>query len=160
MRLLIAAAGRLKSGPELELVADYRKRAAGVGKPLGFSQLDIVEIEAPKGLKGPSLKNKEAQLLLAAAPDGAKRIALHEKGKSLASAALAETLAAWRDDGAPAAAFFIGGADGHGQDVLDKADLRLALGPATWPHMLVRVMLTEQIYRATTILAGHPYHRV
>ncbi|MGE0409759.1 MAG: 23S rRNA (pseudouridine(1915)-N(3))-methyltransferase RlmH [Amphiplicatus sp.] len=158
MRLCIAAVGKLRSGAEAGLVADYAARIAATGRSIGFSEFKIIEIEAPKGLDGAMRQTREAALLLAAAPPG-KRVILDERGADLASIDMARRLGGWRDDGVGDAVFFIGGADGLGRALRDDADLALAFGRATWPHLLVRAMLCEQIYRAMTILAGHPYHR-
>ncbi|MBV9586320.1 MAG: 23S rRNA (pseudouridine(1915)-N(3))-methyltransferase RlmH, partial [Alphaproteobacteria bacterium] len=105
------------------------------------------------------LKAREAELLLAARPSNARLVALDERGEEWSSRDLAGRLAAWRDHGANTVAFAIGGADGLGQVVLEEADAILSLGTMTWPHLLVRTMLLEQLYRAQQILAGHPYHR-
>lgn len=156
MRLAIAAAGRLRSGPEADLIDDYAKRIRGLGRGLGFTAFDIREIEAPKGLAGEKRREREGALLWEATPQ-ARRIALDERGDNLSSEDLARRIALMRDEGAGEAAFLIGGADGHHPAL--KPDHRIAFGRATFPHMLVRVMLTEQIYRALTILSGHPYHR-
>jgi len=110
-------------------------------------------------LPAAALKAREAQLILEALPAGARLIALDEGGALWSSRALSERLAAWRDQGVAELAFAIGGADGLGAAVFDRADATLSLGPMTWPHLLVRGMLLEQLYRAQQILAGHPYHR-
>ncbi|MFQ5563644.1 MAG: 23S rRNA (pseudouridine(1915)-N(3))-methyltransferase RlmH [Parvularculaceae bacterium] len=159
MRLVIAAVGRLKKGPEASLVEEYAKRIRAAGRKLGFSKFEICEVEAPRGLEGKALKAREGALLLAAAPADASLVALDEHGDSLSSFEFASMLAKWRDAGASSAVFLIGGADGHGEEVFEAAHARLAFGSATWPHMLVRAMLCEQLYRAITILSGHPYHR-
>lgn len=159
MRLVIAAVGRLKSGPEAELVGDYAARIRNGGRKVGLTNFSLIEIEAPRGLEGPARIAREAALLEAAAPREARRIILDQRGESRSSNAFAKLLGDWRDQGAPAACFFIGGADGLSRNIRESAELSLAFGPATWPHMLVRAMLCEQIYRAMTILAGHPYHR-
>lgn len=159
MRLVIAAVGRLKSGPEADLIAAYATRIKGGGRSVGFTDLTIAEVEAPRGLEGPVRTAREGELLAAAAPAGARRLILDERGKLISSEDFAALLADWRDHGAPAACFFIGGADGLDRSIRESADTMLAFGRATWPHMLVRAMLCEQIYRAMTILAGHPYHR-
>lgn len=159
MRLVVAAIGRLKQGPEAEIVADYGARIKTAGRQIGFSDFAVAEAEAPKGLSGEARRKRESELLLAAAPDGAKRAVLDERGKDFSSEAFADLLAAWRDQGAGAAVFFIGGADGHGEAIRAQADITIAFGRATFPHLLVRAMLCEQIYRAMTILSGHPYHR-
>lgn len=159
MRLKIAAVGRLRSGPEAALVEEYATRIRAAGRALGFSDFRIDEVEAPKGLDGEARRRKESAALLDASAGGARRIALDERGRALSSEEFATLIARWRDEGAPEIAFLIGGADGHERSLLDSANLALAFGKATFPHMLVRVMLAEQIYRAVTILAGHPYHR-
>lgn len=162
MRLLIAAAGRLRAGPEKALFDDYVKRLSW--------PLTLREVEARGRLSGAELKIREGEMLLAALDRGAKGakpgrragrrlLALDERGSDLTSPAFATRLAAWRDQGAEEIAFVIGGADGLDQAVRDRADELIAFGHMTWPHMLVRVMLAEQIYRAQQILAGHPYHR-
>jgi 23S rRNA (pseudouridine1915-N3)-methyltransferase len=150
MRLVIAAAGGWKKGPERDLYDHYAAR-------ITFA-LDLREIEQKKKLKPAALKAREAELLLAQVPDGAVIVALDEKAKTLTSMAFAKKLGMWRDD-ARDVAFLIGGADGLDDAVSKRADLVLGLGAMTWPHLLVRGMLAEQIYRAQCILAGHPYHR-
>lgn len=159
MRLVVAAVGKLRSGPESALVHDYLRRARDLGRQIGFAGFDLQEVDAPKTLTGPKRQAREGALLLGAAPDSAMLIALDERGKNLASEDFAAVLARGRDDGVKGAAFLIGGADGHDRTVMDAASLTLSFGAATWPHMLVRVMLAEQLYRAMTILSGHPYHR-
>jgi 23S rRNA (pseudouridine1915-N3)-methyltransferase len=119
----------------------------------------ILELEEKRKLPPPQLKAREAELILAALPAGARLVALDERGQSWSSRELAERLAAWRDRGAATLAFAIGGADGLGQPVVERADAVLSLGAMTWPHLLVRSLLLEQLYRAQQILAGHPYHR-
>lgn len=151
MRLWLAAVGRLRSGPVRDLVDDY----------LGRSPWPIAlrEVEVKKRLSGDELRRAEAALLLQAIPDGATVVALDERGRELSSAAFAARLDAWREAGVADLAFLIGGADGHGEAVRRRAELSLALGRMTWPHLLVRAMLAEQLYRAQMILTGHPYHR-
>jgi 23S rRNA (pseudouridine1915-N3)-methyltransferase len=134
-----------------ELQALYARRIA--------SPLTIVELEERRRLPTAALKAREAQLVLGALPPGAFLVALDERGAAWSSRALADRIAAWRDRGVPELAFAIGGADGLGCAVLDQAHATLSLGPMTWPHLLVRGMLLEQLYRAQQILAGHPYHR-
>ena len=159
MRLLIAAIGKMRGRAEATLVDDYLDRARGFGRRIGFSDVALKEFEAPRALTGPALKKREGELLLAAAPDGAKFFVLDEAGENISSEKLAALLERMRDDGAPEAAFFIGGADGHDAPLRDQADHLISFGKATWPHMLVRAMLAEQLYRSMTILSGHPYHR-
>lgn len=155
MRILIVAVGRLKDCPEAAMTADYLKRAAAAGKQLGFKSVDLAEVEA----KPPGDARAEAGALYRATPNDARKILLDERGAEWTSRQLAEKLARWRDDGAASACFWIGGADGVSQSVKDNADEKLALGRQTWPHRLVRAMISEQIYRAVTILSGNPYHR-
>ncbi len=155
MRLSLLAVGRLRGGPMAALYDDYAGRLRG--QPLG--PLALREVEEKRPLAGDALKQREAELLLAACPAGARLVALDGGGRALSSERLAETLGRWRDEGAGEAAFAIGGADGHGAALLARADLTLSLGAMTWPHLLVRVMLAEQLFRADSILSGHPYHR-
>jgi 23S rRNA (pseudouridine1915-N3)-methyltransferase len=159
MRITIAAIGKMRAGPEAALTGDFIKRAQNLGRNLGFSGPELIEMEAPRGLTGAKRQAREGELLLSAAPSAATIICLDERGKNMPREKLASLLSQWRDDGASDAAFLIGGADGHDAAVLAKASLSLSFGAATWPHMLVRVMLAEQLYRAMTILSGHPYHR-
>ena len=151
MQNLIVAVGRWKAGPEKALYGLYEKRIQ--------PRLQLKEVEEKKRLSRAELIRLEGQLLLSAVPDGARIVVLDGIGKGLSSRVLAETLGRWRDDGVRSAAFLIGGAAGHGQTTLQRADLKLSLGPQTWPHMMVRAMLAEQLYRTQTILSGHPYHR-
>jgi 23S rRNA (pseudouridine1915-N3)-methyltransferase len=159
MRLLIAAVGRLKAGPERELLARYLERANAAGKPLSLTPLDVTEISESPAQTATKRKADEAKALTSAIPQKAKLIALDERGKSIGSEDFAKKLARFRDDGAPATAFLIGGADGLDEALRKKADLTLGYGAATFPHQIVRILLAEQIYRAITILSGHPYHR-
>ena len=158
MKVGIIAVGRMKQGPERELVARYLDRAIATGKPLGLTGFAVSELAESRAAAA-ARKAEEAKTIRAANPDGAITIALDEHGKSIASEAFAQRLARWRDDGKPAVSFLIGGADGLDPGVLAAADLTLSFSPLTWPHQLVRIMLAEQLYRATTILSGHPYHR-
>jgi 23S rRNA (pseudouridine1915-N3)-methyltransferase len=120
----------------------------------------IVELEERRRLPAAVLKAREADLILGALPPAARLVALDERGVAWSSDTLAERIAAWRDQGLPELAFAIGGADGLAGTILDRADTTLSLGPMTWPHLLARSMLLEQLYRAQQILAGHPYHRI
>ena len=155
MRLHLCAVGRLRAGPERALVDDYVKRFDRTGRPLGLGPLAEHEVEDRKG----GGRTAEAALLARAIPAGAALAVLDERGRTLSSPDLAAMLARWRDAGRADAAFVIGGADGVAPDLRDRADLVLSFGAMVWPHMLVRVMLAEQLYRAATILAGSPYHR-
>ena len=153
VRLRICAVGRLKPGPERALVEDYAARLARAGRPVSIGPLDVQEVEARGGMAA------EAALLERAAPEGARVAALDERGRMLSSPDLAELLARWRDEGARDAAFLIGGADGLDEGLRGRAEMALSLGPMVWPHKLARAMLSEQLYRAASILAGTPYHR-
>lgn len=151
MRLSLIAVGRDRDMAVDTLVERYRERSPW---PLNLQTVDV-----KKGLKGDPLKAAEGDLLLAKVPDGAKVVALDERGKDLTSIQLAVRLGGWRDDGSRDIAFLIGGADGFDARIRERADLVLRLGRLTWPHMMVRAMLAEQLYRAQMILNGHPYHR-
>jgi len=155
LKLSILAVGRLRGGPEKLLVDDYLSRLDAAGRPLALGPARVVEVE-DKRRRG---REAEAELLLARIPAGAAAIALDERGKTLSSPGFADLLARLRDEGRPETCLMIGGADGHGRAALDRADATISLGKMVWPHMLVRVMLAEQLYRAVSILAGAPYHR-
>ncbi len=159
MRLLIAAVGRQKAGPEAAIVEEYLGRIRAAGRPLGVFDVEVREIEAPKGADASKRKRLESELLLAAIPDRARTIVLDGRGDQMSSESFARLLADWRDQGTPVIAFLIGGAEGLDRPALAAADRTIGFGAATWPHLLVRAMLVEQIYRAMTILSGHPYHR-
>lgn len=156
MRVRIAAVGRLSSrAPEAALIEDYLTRFTQTGRSLGLGPAAVAEVEDRKGGGKPA----EAALLLRQIPDGAAVIALDERGRTLNSPQFAEALGRFRDQGRPDAVCLIGGADGLDPQLRDRADLVISFGAMVWPHMLVRVMLAEQLYRAATILAGGPYHR-
>ncbi|MBI3709332.1 MAG: 23S rRNA (pseudouridine(1915)-N(3))-methyltransferase RlmH [Proteobacteria bacterium] len=154
MRVFVIAVGRArggKAGPEGALFAEYTRRLAW--------PVTVREVEERRKLPPADRKRREGELLLAALPHGARRIVLDARGRTLSSEDFAARLSAWEGRGAAALAFVIGGADGLAPAVLEGADLVLSLGPMTWPHLLVRAMLAEQLYRAQAILQGHPYHR-
>lgn len=155
MRLHVCAVGRLRAGPERDLVDDYTTRLDRTGRPLGLGPLTEHEVEDKKNLGMAA----EAALLERAIPSGALIATLDERGRVLSSPEFAEQLARWRDTGRQDVAFVIGGADGIDPALRAKAEFSLSFGRMVWPHMLVRVMLAEQIYRAATILGGGPYHR-
>ena len=159
MRIVIAAVGRLKQGPERELAAAYRKRAEQVGRAFGLRDIEIVEIRESRAADAERRRIEESIAIAQVIPERAVVIILDQRGNSLDSAALAASLREWRAEDRPAVCFIIGGADGLAPNLTGQAKLKLAFGAATWPHQLVRVMLLEQLYRAGTILAGHPYHR-
>ena len=159
MRLVVIAVGRLKQGPERELAERYRERFDDIGRKLGFRGLAVHEIPESRARDTATRISEEAAAIAAAIPEKSVLVALDEHGKSIDSATFARQLGQWRDEGIANTIFAIGGADGLSPDLQRKAKLRIAFGSATWPHQMVRVMLLEQIYRAATILAGHPYHR-
>lgn len=158
MRVLVLAIGRLKDA-EADLAERYRKRAAQAGRALGLRDVDIIEIRESRAADIGKRRIEESIAIANMIPEGALTVILDESGDNLASVALADHIRTWRDGGQRAVAFVIGGADGLADSLRDGAKLKLAFGVATWPHQLVRIMLLEQIYRATTILSGHPYHR-
>ncbi|MGO9049053.1 MAG: 23S rRNA (pseudouridine(1915)-N(3))-methyltransferase RlmH [Xanthobacteraceae bacterium] len=159
MRVVIAAVGRLKQGPERELAASYRKRAETTGRPLGFRDIEVIEIRESRAHDVERRRVEESIAIANVIPEAAVVVALDERGENLDSPALAGLLREWRAEDRAAACFIVGGADGLAPSLIERAQLRLAFGKATWPHQLVRIMLLEQLYRAGTILAGHPYHR-
>jgi 23S rRNA (pseudouridine1915-N3)-methyltransferase len=151
IRLYLLTIGRLRRGPLHDLQTLYAERL--VPPPI------IVELEEKRRLPRAALKAREAELILAALPAEARIVALDEHGAAWSSRQFADRLASWRDAGAAALAFAVGGADGLGAPVVARADAVISFGPMTWPHFLARGMLLEQLYRAQQILAGHPYHR-
>lgn len=155
MRVTICAVGRLRAGPERTLIDDYQTRFDRTGRSLGLGPLTISEIDDRKG----GGMSAEAALLERAVPKGALICTLDERGKLLSSPDFAQLLARWRDTGRGDVAFVIGGADGIDPALRARADDSLSFGKMVWPHMLARVMLTEQLYRAASILGGAPYHR-
>jgi 23S rRNA (pseudouridine1915-N3)-methyltransferase len=159
MRVILLAVGRMKKGPETELAARYLKRAEQAGRQIGLRGVEIFEIKESRASDAGKRMIEESIALANVIPDKAAIVIMDERGDSLDSAAIAKQLGNWRDAGRPAAVFIIGGDDGLAPALRERATLRLAFGSATWPHQLVRGMLLEQLYRAVTILAGHPYHR-
>jgi 23S rRNA (pseudouridine1915-N3)-methyltransferase len=154
MKVKIAAVGRLRAGPEANLVSDYLDRFGKTGRAFGLGPATVHEVEAKKGGMA-----AEGELLDKAAAGSQIFCTLDERGKVLTSPDFANLLAKWRDEGRSEAAFVIGGADGIDPGLRARADYSLSFGKMVWPHMLVRVMLAEQLYRAASILAGSPYHR-
>lgn len=155
MQLRIIASGRLKSGPERELIQRYTERIRAGGPQIALGPLSEIEID-PKAFK---TRTSESTALAAQIPDGAAVCLMDERGKALSSRDLSDALARWRDDGIRDACFVIGGADGLDRTAFTRPDMMLSFGKAVWPHMLVRAMLAEQLYRAVSILSGSPYHR-
>ena len=156
MRVHLVAVGRMRSGPERTLVEDYVTRFDRTGRALGLGPLTEHEVEDKKG----GGMEAEGELIARALPAGAMLVTMDERGRVMSSPEFAEALAKWRDAGRQDVTFVIGGADGIAPSLRAKADFSVSFGAMVWPHMLVRVMLAEQLYRAATILAGSPYHRV
>jgi 23S rRNA (pseudouridine1915-N3)-methyltransferase len=159
MRLLIAAVGKLKQGPERELFAHYLDRAKAIGRKIGLAPLSAIEVAEAKAATAQARMEAEAKILLAKLPSSYKLVCLDRGGDQLGSEEFAQALAKFRDGGARGLAFFIGGADGLGLAAQFKADRVVSLGSMTLPHGLARIVLAEQVYRAGTLLTGHPYHR-
>jgi len=159
MRVTIVAVGRMKAGPERDLASRYLDRAMAGGKSLGLSGFTVTELPESRASSADARKGEEARAIGAALPDRAVVIALDERGKSLSSPDFATRIADWRDAGRAALALLIGGADGLDPALRQDADLMISFSAMTWPHQLVRILAAEQLYRATTILSGHPYHR-
>jgi 23S rRNA (pseudouridine1915-N3)-methyltransferase len=159
MRIVVAAVGRLKQGPERELAERYRKRASDAGRSAGLSAVDVVEIRESRAGDAARRMIEESIAIANVIPQHAVTVILDARGESLSSATFAGRLQGWRSEDKPAVVFIIGAADGLAPTLREQASLAIAFGAATWPHQLVRIMLLEQLYRATTILAGHPYHR-
>ena len=152
MHIIVSAIGKLKkTAPEYKIMAEYLKRMKW--------SVTLKEYEAQKGPGGEALKSAEGRLLLSGIDKTAKVVVLDEHGETLSSREFAKHIQKWQSTGVDTVAFLIGGADGHGEQVKARADLTLSFGRMTLPHFLMRVVLTEQIYRAQTILSGHPYHR-
>jgi 23S rRNA (pseudouridine1915-N3)-methyltransferase len=158
MRIVVIAVGKLKQGPERELAERYRERFGEAGRKTGFRGIELHEIAESRARDAATRIAEEAAAILALVPEKSSIIALDERGDAIDSAALAGHLGRGRDAGAPTV-FLIGGADGLSPELRRRANIRIAFGKVTWPHQMVRVMLLEQIYRAATILSGHPYHR-
>lgn len=160
MQLIVFAVGRMKSGPERELTDRYLDRLAKAGGTVGLTLGGVTEIAESQARTAEQRRADESAKCLAAvrAAKGAL-IALDETGAQWSSPQFADRLAALRDDAMGPLVLAIGGPDGHAPELLQEADHVLALGRLTWPHQLARMLISEQLYRATTILSGHPYHR-
>lgn len=159
MQILLIAVGRMKQGPEREMLKRYIERAQALCRSLGLSAVEVREIEESRARDAVGRRREEAKAIEMLLKPGCWLGVLDERGRSLTSEAFAGTVGRIRDDGAPAFALVIGGPDGLADELRARCDLCLAYGAATFPHQLVRILAAEQIYRALTILAGHPYHR-
>ena len=152
MKIIIGAVGKMKKkSPEEALINDYISKTRW--------PVEVKEVEEKRALPVDELKVAESDLLLRALPTDTKIVVLDERGETLSSRQLAERMRMWQDGGVGTVAFLIGGANGHSEQLRQRADLKLSFGRMTLPHMLMRVVLSEQIYRAKTILDGHPYHK-
>lgn len=158
MRVTIAAVGRMKAGPERDLLDRYLDRSAKQGRGLGITRVEVRETTESRSVRAEDRRAEEAAVLLDGLGERAAVIALDERGRTMDSDAFAAWIGAHVAEGRDLAVL-IGGPDGHGEAVRGRADLVLAFGAMTWPHQIVRILAAEQLYRATTILAGHPYHR-
>ncbi len=157
--MTVIAAGRLKPGPEKLIAEDYLTRAQGLGRKCGIARIGIAEFSESQASSASARMTEEGKLFASALPPKCFSIVLDERGKTLSSEAFADLLRRHLDGGTPDMTFMIGGPDGHAPETRDSAGLLMSFGPMTWPHRLVRVMLFEQLYRAITIITGHPYHR-
>ena len=155
MKLSLIVVGRLRKGPESAMIEDYLTRFERIGRSMGLGPVSVVEVEDKKG----GGKTGEANLLKKALPVGAVLVVMDERGRLLKSPEFAQKLAGWRDQGQRDLVFMIGGADGLAPELVAEADFSLSFGKMVWPHMLARVMLSEQLYRAASILSNAPYHR-
>lgn len=159
MRLILLCVGRCKAGPETELSQRYIERANAAGRALGFPRVELREFDESRAREPAPRKAAEAKAILASLSPGARLVALDESGALVSSREFSTFLGKTRDEGAPAVTLVIGGADGLGREILEAASPIVSFGRMTFPHQLVRIMAAEQLYRAMTILAGHPYHR-
>ncbi len=160
MRFTLSCIGRMKAGADKDLFDRYVDRARKSGRALGITDVALSEFPESRAARSDDRKAEEAKTLVQSMSGGARLVVLDENGRHLTSPAFSRKLEDWKDEGVPEIVFAIGGADGHGAEVLARADLKLALGTMTWPHQIARILLAEQIYRAMTIQSGHPYHRV
>lgn len=158
MRIIVAAVGRLKRGPEQELAERYRERAVKSGRGIGLRSVEVIEIAESRSRDAQRRMLEESIALANVIPKGSATVLLDPRGEALDSAKFTKRISGWNDSGRDAA-FVIGGPDGLAPTLSDAAELHLSFGALTWPHQIVRVMLLEQIYRVTTMLSGHPYHR-
>jgi len=160
MRFTLFCIGKMKAGADKEVFDRYMDRARKTGRGLGITEVGLQELAESRAQRPDDRKAEESRNLLQGLGSGARLVVLDENGRNLGSQAFSDKLESWKNEGVPEIVFAIGGADGHGPEVLSRADLKLALGAMTWPHQIARILLSEQIYRAMTIQSGHPYHRV
>ncbi|WP_306144434.1 23S rRNA (pseudouridine(1915)-N(3))-methyltransferase RlmH [Roseibium sp. MMSF_3412] len=159
MRFTLSCVGKMKAGAEKDLLERYLDRARKTGRSLGVTDVRVVELAESRAQRPEDRKTEEATALMATVAGAARIVVLDENGKNLTSPDFSQKLENWKDQGVSDVVFAIGGADGHGAELIARADLKLALGAMTWPHQIARILLAEQIYRAMTIQSGHPYHR-
>jgi 23S rRNA (pseudouridine1915-N3)-methyltransferase len=159
MEVRLLAVGRLKAGPERDLCERYLERARKTGARLGLRGFSVKEVAESRAARGEDRIAQEAEALIGLTGSSGRIVCLDAAGEALRSDEFAQALKRHAEASVPATTFIIGGADGLGPAILGRADLRLSFGRLTWPHQLVRVLLAEQLYRAMTILSGHPYHR-
>ena len=159
MRFTLSCVGKMKAGAEKDLLERYIDRARKTGRGLGITDVRVVELPESRAQRPDDRKTEEASALLGAVTGAARIVALDENGRNLTSADFSAKLENWKDQGVSDVVFAIGGADGHGSELIARAGLKLALGAMPWPHQIARILLAEQIYRAMTIQSGHPYHR-
>lgn len=159
MRIVVAAVGRLKQGPERELAERYAKRVLALGRNAGVSAFDIIEIRESRARDAGRRRLEESIAIANVIPEDGVAVIVDERGENMSSSSFAGRLQGWRASNTPFVAFIVGGHDGVAPSLREKSHLALAFGAATWPHQLIRIMLLEQLYRAFTILSGHPYHR-
>jgi len=159
VRLLILCVGHARGTSEGALTDDFTGRAVNMGRRMGIPDVSVEEVSVSKSRETPKRMQDEAERLAARIPEGSQVVLLDAKGKGMTSEDFAEMIGALRDAGTKHLVFVIGGPDGLGKLPGIKPGRSLAFGPQTWPHLMVRAMLSEQVYRALTILAGHPYHR-
>lgn len=159
MKLFIGAVGRMKNGPEKLMFNDYFNRCNKAGSKIGLGPVQLAEITEAKNPHTAERQRLEAEGLNKMPIGNSRIIVLDETGKSLSSVAFSKQLESWRDDGVRQASFLIGGPDGLDSSVIKNADIVLSFGAMTWPHMMARILLVEQLYRSISLLSGHPYHR-
>jgi 23S rRNA (pseudouridine1915-N3)-methyltransferase len=159
MKITVHAVGRMKSGPERELADRYFERLARSGTAIGLDFAGVVETPESRAQTASERRREEGRALQGLLQAGTALMVLDERGRAFTSEEFAGRIGLLRDEGRKAMVIAIGGADGHDRSLRDQADLTVSFGALTWPHQLVRVMLSEQLYRAATILSGHPYHR-